>query len=151
MPAAAGNSPLCRSRLIVCEKSGDWAKSLRRTLPDGGRWIAETRSFNQLIEATDDHPVSLCVIEVTAKNIDRAARIIEQLHHNRPHCNLVAVGQEELARCEMILRELGASYAVTSRRNADELVHLWRQHCRLHPPREETLREHIFADLPWSQ
>lgn len=149
MSASSTNLPVSCSRLIVCEKSGDWANLLRRTLADRGRWIVETRGFHQLAEALVDHPASLCVVDVHPGNLAAAAAAIEQLHRRRPCAAFVAASQEPLLDHGLIVREAGAVLLARSRRDVDLLSDVWRRHCRRRPPREETLREQIIAALPW--
>ena len=148
MSNSAPTLPICCSRLIVCEKSGDWANLLRRSLDDRGRWIVETRSHSQLAAALVEHPASLCIVEVTTENLVRAATCMEQLHRSQPHCHLVAASGNNVPSAESLLMEAGASFIVHSRRDVDVIERLWQSHCRLHPPREVTLREQIFESLP---
>ena len=145
------------TRLIVCEKSGHWAQRLRRNLPDGVRWIVETRSVSQLLESLKEHPTPLVLLELTPANIQYAARAVDELYRQYPHGTLVAIlptvaeksfaGSEQLA---WLLRELGAASVIRSPRAVPEIARLWAQHCRLHPPYEETFCGRVFNNLPWA-
>ena len=144
------------TRLIVCEKSGHWAQRLRRNLPDGGRWIVETRSVSQMLESLKEHPTPLVLLELSLANVQHAARAVDELHRQYRHGTLLAIlptvaeksfaGSEQLA---WLLRELGAASVIRSPREVPEIARLWAQHCHLHPPHEETFRERVFEFLSW--
>lgn len=155
-PPVSSQLPLDCSRLIVCETTGDWAAAIRRAIAESPKsddltgWVVEARGFPQLLAAAQTHPASLCVVEVTTDNAERAATVVEQLHVRFPNLNIIAaIASQPALVAEMILREAGATYVARSRRDADIIARIWQQHSKIHPPREETWRDQIFAQLPW--
>ena len=151
MSSLASTLPIGCSRLILCEKSGHWANTLRRVLTDSGRWIVETRSLGQLAQSLAEHPASLCLVEVTAQNLFEMAECIARLHHQRPLCHLIAASRSALtAPVANLLQESGAAYTIDSRRDIDVVQRLWQAHSRRYPPREVTGRDQICASLPLS-
>ena len=142
------------TRLIVCEKSGEWAKRLRRSLPDRGRWIVETRSANQTLATAEKYTTSFTLLEVTANHVPRAATLIEEIQQRFPKSRIsVALPPNHYpsvhGETPWLIRELGVVSVLHSSRGIRSFAHLWGAHCRIHPPKEQTLRQRVFEKLPW--
>lgn len=146
------------TRLIVCEKSGAWANRMRRSLPDAGKWIVETRSLNQLAESVRENPTSLVLVELTKSNVQLACPCIDELHRQYPQCVLTTIlpaADEETPEVhgglKWLVRELGVQEVICAPRELPSLSHLWSRHCQLHTPHEQTLHERVFQTLPWAE
>ena len=144
------------TRLIVFEKDGQWANLLRGNLPDGGRWLLETRSLRQLRDAAQQHNRSLILAVVNAKNLPKIIEVFSELTSRMPHCHLIAAAANDYDegswRQEKVvwqLREVGAIQWIASRRDVSVVRQLWQAHSELYPPANQTIRERIFRNLPW--
>jgi hypothetical protein len=136
---------------VVCEKSGRWAAQLRRLLGGDGRWIAETRSVSQWLDALAEHPESLCVVETTGANLERVYSALTQVGRKYPLARTVIASDELPAEAVWALREAGAIHAVDALRRLDGVVALWRRHAERFPPRGASELDRIVAGLPWPE
>lgn len=156
MTQTVDNSAADPTRLIVFEKDGQWAKLLRGILPDGGRWILETRSLLQLRSAAQQHSRSFILAIVDAKNLPKIVEVFSELTSRMPHCHLIAaaandydVGGWRQEKVVWQLREVGAIQWIASRRDVSIVRQLWQAHSKLYPPANPTIRERVFRTLPW--
>ena len=144
------------SRLVVCEKSGEWANRLRHSLGDAGKWIVETRSLVQLAEALQRHPSSLVLIELSLHNLERAAACVDELYRQYSACGLVAVVPSQSVNAspgwesiEWKLREIGVEAVIRTPLEISTLCRLWALHCRVHTPYDPTMYDRLIQQLPW--
>ena len=148
-PSATHETP--SARLVVCEKSGRWGAQLRRLLPGASRWINETRSVSQWLDALCDHPASLCAVEVTLANFDQAHATLSRVGEEFPLARTVIVSDEISADEIWALRETGAIHVVDALRRLDSIAPLWHRHAEQFPPRAATEIDRVLASLPWSE
>ena len=148
-PSATHETP--SARLVVCEKSGRWGAQLRRLLPSAGRWISETRSVSQWLDALGDHPASLCAVEVTLANFDQVHATLARVGEEFPLVRTVVASDELPVDAVWALREAGAIHAVNALRRLESIAPLWQRHAEQFPPRATTEIDRVLASLPWSK
>lgn len=143
------------TRLILYEKSGEWANRLRRIRPQMAKWIIETRSLNQLAGALQHHPSSFVQVDLSHSNLGKTIQGFAEIRERYPKSLWVAAipraseHSKAANRCESILQEFGFACSIRSPRDVSSLSRWWSRHCKLHPPREVTFRELVFDKLPW--
>jgi hypothetical protein len=100
--------------LILCERTGRWATSLRRHRLGERLPIVETRSLAELEEALRERPRALAGVELTA-TIE--TQVVEFLCHPPAGIDpfgFIVFAQPELRSYEPICREAGAVHFITS-------------------------------------
>lgn len=151
MPTPSVSRENASARLVVCEKSGRWAAQLRRLLQGDGRWVCETRSVPQWLDALAEHAASLCVAEATTNNFEQLHAALTRSREEFPLACTVIASDELPADAIWALREAGAIDAVDALRRLDRVVTLWRRQTEKFPPRRETELDRVLAALPWSE
>ena len=139
------------ARVIVCEKTGQWAVALRRLLSPAGHRVYETRSWAECWDELARSPASLLALELTPHNGEALLKRLVELAQRFPQARAIVVGERGLERYEWALREAGATHAVfASQRLAAAAARLIERHLALAPQPRLTLRETIGRRLPWS-
>ena len=137
------------ARIIVCEKTGQWAIALRRLLAPGGHRVQETRSWPECWAELARHPASLLVAEMTAQNVELMLERLTDLPRRFRQARAVVVGDRDLARYEWAVRTAGAAHVVFTPRELPRTARLIVRHLALAPPPELSLREAVWQRLPW--
>jgi len=135
---------------IVCERTGRWAAALRRELEADASELYETRLPEELsaaIEATKQ--ATVVVVELRRDGLGPLLDALVLAERRGTRVLPVAVANADLAGVEGVAREAGAVHFVTSPRQCHELVELGRRHQRRVPAPVQTLRERVWARLPW--
>src|SRR5688572_29468326 len=101
-------------RLIVCEKSGDWAAALREALGTRQPRVVETRSLTACEAELGQSPASLMAIEVTEANLKAVLQFLAKIHEGYRRAAVVAMVAYEASAAANLLREAGALDVVTS-------------------------------------
>ena len=137
------------ARLIVCERTGRWAVTLRRELAEAGVRVWETRTLADCWTELAASPASLVVLELggdVAGLLGRMARGPREF----PQARLAVVADRGLAGYEWLMREAGAVHFVASPRQVGTLAQLACRHLAQAPPPQQSLTERIWASLPWA-
>ena len=165
LPSTAPISPQSLSpatRLIVCERTGEWTAALRRELApvcdhpnaDGGVKIWECRRLAEAWTALAETRAAFLVAEATSKNLGELVERVSWLRRDFPQARAAVVADRSLAKCEWIVREAGAIHFLTSPRQLPPLVGLVVRHLA-NPGAPglpaQTLTEQIWASLPWAR
>ncbi len=159
---------MSRARIIVCERNGQWAAALRRTitasvtsvgplqlqnyLKRGDNWysrICETRSLSECWEETERHPASLIVLELTEANAKAVALGLANVVKRFYHCRVVAVMKYSLSEYALLMREAGAVCTVLSPREMETVVAIAQLHFAEQPEPIRDFRALVMAALPW--
>jgi hypothetical protein len=137
------------ARLILCEKNGIWAVALRRELAGTGIRVYETRSRDECRDELAESPASFLGLELTSENIDDVYHFVMVSRDKFPHSRAVVLGLcgTELFECAM--REAGVIHATFSPRHLGTVAILVQRHLYARPENGSSLRESIFARLPW--
>lgn len=138
------------ARLMVCEHSGRWAASLRRELAESGIRVWETRTLSDCLDELLESPASFVVLEMVA-DCDKLIRFLSRQRREFPLARFAVVAGRVLASHEILAREAGAVYFMTSPRQGRILARLICRHLALAPASPIALTEQIWASLPWPQ
>jgi hypothetical protein len=135
--------------LIICEKSGRWALSLRAVLR-GTLPLVQTRSLVQCAEALAAAPAAMVALAISPQNVNAAVEWVTGVRRNFPATRVLALLEPEALSAEPLLREAGAADVFHSPQQATAIARLAQRHAALAPALELPLRENIAARLPWS-
>jgi len=139
------------ARLIVCERTGDWAVVLRRELDDSTTRVAETRSLTECWQTLEESPASFVVVELTAGNSDSLLQRMGRLQRDFPLARIGVVAARDMARYEWLLREAGAVYFTCSPRQLTAIAEIACRHLAQSPKPERNLTDRVWASLPWQR
>jgi hypothetical protein len=139
------------SRLIVCERVGEWAAALRVELVDSGVKVWECRRLDEAWSALAESPAAFLVVEASPSNLIELPQRVSWLRRDFPHACAAVVADRGLADYEWSIREAGAVDFVTSLRQVQPLAGLVIRHLASVPPPAQTLAEQIWASLPWAR
>ena len=145
--SAGNNMP---AKLIVCERTGQWAVALRRELANAGVRVWETRTLADCWNELAESPASFVVLELggdVAGLLDRMARKPCEF----PSARLAVVADRSLADHEWLMREAGAVHFLCSPRQVGPLAQLACRHLAQVPPLQQSLTDRIWANLPWGE
>jgi len=160
------------ARLILCERTGRWAAALRRELeaqqrkrascaePPAGisdktyvsplpPRVEETRSLARAFRALAEAPASFLIVELSRANVDALLGRMAELARWFPLARLAVLSDRRLAGYGWLMREAGAVWHTCSPRRLAPLAALARRHLVSGPRPRRTLREQIWAGLPW--
>ena len=139
------------SRLIVCERSGEWAAALRIELIQSGVKLRECRGLPDAWTALAETSGAFLVAEATRENLSELAERLSRLRRDFPLARAAVVADRGLAECEWFMREAGAIHFVTSPRQLQPLAALVVRHLAGVPPPPQSVAEQIWASLPWAR
>jgi hypothetical protein len=139
------------ARLLVCEKSGEWAAALRRSAAElaASHVVGETRSLAECREALEAAPASMIVFEISLANLEMVLSWMVELDRF-PLARAIVVGGREIGPYEWLLREAGALHVALAKRSLRPVATLALRHLAAYPPEPTGIVERIFANLPWS-
>ena len=139
------------ARLIVCERSGDWAVALRRELADAGVRVWETRSLPQCWDSLAEAPHSFAVVELTVAAADDLLQRLARLPREFPFVGVAVVADRSLTDHEWLMREAGAIHFTCSPRQLAPLAAMASRHLAQAPAPALSLTERIWNNLPWER
>jgi len=160
------------ARLIVCERTGRWAAALRRELeriaqrrairaehPAGVQdraspspfppSIEETRSLDHAFRTLAEAPASFLAVELSRSNVDALLGHMADLARWFPLVRLAVLSDRRLSGYAWLVREAGAVWHTSSPRRLAPLAELACRHLATAPRPRRSLREQIWAGLPW--
>jgi hypothetical protein len=139
------------ARLLLCERTGDWAAAMRRELAEAGVRVWETRSLADAWAALGQAPASLLIVELTVQNMEHLLGRMARLSHEFPLARVAVVAERAMAGHEWLLREAGAVHFVCSPRQLAPLAEIALRHLAEVPSPPQTMVERIWASLPWAR
>lgn len=149
----SGFDPALPPRLIVCERSGQWAVALRRELPGGDVRVHETRSLRECWRVLGRHLSSFVVVELTEANADDLLDRLARLERVAPLARAAVVAERSLAAYEPLVREAGAVHFIAGTRDLCPLARLACRHldqAALQGPCR-SVSQAIWDGLPWGR
>jgi len=138
------------ARLLVCERTGRWAVTLRRELAEVGVRVWETRTLDYCWSELAASPASFVIVELSG-DIGALLRRLARLGGEFPAARAAVVADRRLAQYEWLLREAGAVHFLCSPRQVGPLAQLACRHLAQVPPPPQSLTERIWATLPWGE
>ena len=134
--------------VILCERTGRWARALRRELGDCDVPITETRSISAARQELTAAPASIVALEVSAASLDAVLAFLIGLPHEFPQACVVALVDSNQQHREWLLREAGAVHVVKSTRDVAPLIEIARRHLAPFLP-QPSLVERILTEIAW--
>jgi len=145
------NETAVLARWIVCEKSGIWAAAVRWADRHDAVPLRETRSLLDCREELARWPGSFVVLEATEGNGEGVLRLVWEMNDAFPRATAVVVTTALAEPCGDWFREAGAIDVVAALRCAGRLVRCARRHFSTLPRRRQSVRERVWARLPWPE
>jgi hypothetical protein len=137
--------------VIVYERTGDWARALRRAWGDGTAPIRETRSLPECRQAAGEYRAALVALELPSTHVDAVLNLLLEIERDYPAHRAIVVASRSLAQYEWLAREAGAVAFATSPRLAGPLAAVARRFVKSHAAEEIELTQRIWASLPWAE
>ncbi|NQU24738.1 MAG: hypothetical protein HQ567_25935 [Candidatus Nealsonbacteria bacterium] len=137
------------ARLIVCERTGRWAVTLRRELDGADVRVHESRSLVECWQQLAEAPAGFVVVELTGGNVASLLERLARLPREFPLARVAVVADRSLAKYEWLIREAGAVHFTCSSRQLGPLGRAVRAHLDQAPAPPQTLVEQVWASLPW--
>ncbi len=139
------------ARLIVCEKSGEWAVALRRALCADLGCVYETRSLQECWDELADSPASFLAIELRPENVEGVLVLLVRVARRYPQARAVVLARS--GECdqdyEWLVKEAGVLHVVHAPRYVESAVEMALRHFAQLPQEELSLRESVWTRLPW--
>jgi hypothetical protein len=136
-------------RLLVFERTGQWATGLRRELAESGLRVRELRTLDDCETELAEAPASFLVLELTPRNLASLLAALPRWRKEYPALRVAAVAGRELAPFEWLMREAGAVHFSCSPRQLSALARIIVRHGAQVPPPPQSLAERLWAGLPW--
>ena len=136
------------ARLIVCERDGRWAVTLRRELAGAGVRVWETRTLEDCRRELIASPTSFVVLQM-ARDAIETLRFVALQTREFPTARLAVAAKRSQAAFEWPIREAGAVHFLCSPRQVGLLARMACRHLAQVPPPQRSLTERIWASLPW--
>ena len=140
--------------LILCERAGRWADSLRRHGLCERLRLIETRSLTELEDQLRESPHALVGLELTVATVESVPDWISRRSANLGATAVLVLAQRGLRACELLCREAGAIHFVDSELELFALRAMFDRY--LSDPAfakldtdELPLAERIESSLPW--
>ena len=134
--------------IIVCERTGRWAASLRRAL-DLQSGLCETRSWAACLREVQARTAALVALEILPETAEAACQQVASLAHRRGRVRVIAMADRTLRPSEWLLREAGAVHVLYAPDEWARLRPLFRRFRDQLPPSQKTFREQVWSNLPW--
>ena len=139
------------ARLVVCERSGQWASALRREWSDEEPRLHETRHEDDAWTELREAAGSCVILEVRRSRLAEVVAWLQRLGREYPAACAIVVGDADLTPTEGLLREAGAVLVHWRIRDADAIVRVARRHMAVRRPADRSWREQFFDRLPWGE
>lgn len=138
---------------IVYEKTGKWARCLRRRLDDKALEVHEVRNVQACRELLSAAPKSMVAREIKGDALS-AGQAIDQmllLGTEFPGMKWIVLGDRTVQTCELMLRELGAAHFIDSTRRAGEVADIVERHLKNTEAILSTgLTDRLRKQIPWA-
>lgn len=137
-------------RIIVCEKTGKWATSLRMVLSDLQAKMTETRSLMDLLQSVEACPTALVAMELSALRFEAQLCCLLELARRYPRTQTIVLAERGMRHYELAVREAGAAHFLCSPRSLLAVGRLIRRHMS-YGVQEQTsdLHQSLWNRLPW--
>jgi hypothetical protein len=135
--------------VVLCERAPRYAIAIRRLLPDVK--VLETRHLDDATAALQVSPDALLVLDVEARKAPQTIAFLAQLQGELPRVRTIAGIPCASVPWELLLREAGAAYVLTTPRKLNSLAPWMRAHLARAPQPQISLRERVWQRLPWPE
>jgi hypothetical protein len=136
-------------RLVVCERTGRWATTIRVELAGAGLRVWETRFPADCGKVLEESPASFAVLELSEKKIGEFLDFLRHWQAQYPLFRFAVVADRHLAPYKWLMHEAGATGFTCSVRKIGSFVQTACRHLAQAPPSPQSFTERIWANLPW--
>ena len=137
------------ARIIVCEKTGRWAASLRCMPQLASVPIWETRMLSECAARLRESPASVLVIEAVGDKVTDLCRWLVEQTGRFAEMRSVTVASPLDRPAEAVLRTAGAHHVVGNVVELNRLAHWIARHVAQAPSNRASVRQWTWARLPW--
>lgn len=137
-----------QARVIVCERTGKWARAIASHLPTSAG-LREVRGLAACKVELASAGASLIAIELQPDRLPQLLLLLAELPGRFPRARAVVLASGELAALEAGLREAGAVHWVESTRRAAEVGRLAARHLAQVASELGDAQGEIWQRLPW--
>jgi hypothetical protein len=137
-----------RARVIVCERTGKWARAIAPHLP-AAAVLREVRGLPACGAELASAGASLVAVELEPERWPSLCQFLVELSRRFPRARAVVLANQERASEETAVREAGAVHWVVSTRRAGEVGSMAARHLGQFPPRLDGAHRGIWQRLPW--
>lgn len=137
------------ARIIVCEKTGRWAASLRCMPQLASVSIWETRMLSECAARLRESPASVLVVETVGDNLSDLCRWMVKQTDRFADMRSVIVFSPPGRPAEAVLRTAGAHHVVGNVVELNRLAHWIARHVAQAPSNRASVRQWTWARLPW--
>jgi hypothetical protein len=147
-------SSLSTRALILCERTGRWAASLRRHGLTERLRLIEVRSIAELEERLSSGPAALVGLELEDRNADRVLEWLGRAGADGCAGGIIVFADRSLRPYELVCREAGAVHFVTSELELLTLAAIVERFLSRAPVAdllevEPPITEQVRARMPW--
>ncbi|HEY4759747.1 MAG TPA: hypothetical protein VIH42_04130 [Thermoguttaceae bacterium] len=139
------------ARLVVFERTGRWAVTLRRELAEAGLHVWEVRSLSDCNELLVNSPASFLILELNESKLEETLRFIKKWRAEFPLFRFAVVADRSLASYQWFMREAGAIHFLCCMHKMGTLAETACRHLARVPQVPQSLSERIWANLPWGK
>ena len=137
-------------RLIVWEKTGEWAAALRDVMGSRQPRIVETRSLAGCETELKQSPASLLAFETTEGNLETVLGFMARIQEIFPRALVVGLLAAEADTAANLLREAGAMDVVVSVLELPRVARMARRQFAIAPKQEVDVQDFVAELMPWA-
>ena len=134
--------------IILCERTGRWARALRRELGDFDVSITETRGMSDCRQELTAAPASVVAIEASDASLNALLAFLIGQPQEFPQACVIALADGDQQHRQWLLRGAGAVHFVRSPRDMAPVVEIARRHLAPFLP-QPSLVERILTEIDW--
>lgn len=144
------NQPAVTSaRLIVCEKTGRWARTLLGSINASRFELCQTRSLPESRERLRVAPFSVVAVECDFERVPRVCDWLQQAAREFPQARAIVLADQPLGAAECVLRSAGAHHVVCSPHRLPALLRWLLRHMDQVPRPTLSARQWAWQRMPW--
>ncbi|MCH8924492.1 MAG: hypothetical protein IIA67_15250 [Planctomycetes bacterium] len=138
------------ARLILWERTTCWALALRRATSDQPIRLVETRTWGECLGQLCEASRSVVALELVPQGVERVLAALEELDRRFPHAVPIVLAARSMRAHGPLMREAGAMHFASSPRRLDVVAQLVRRHLDRMPEPAGSLRDTVWARMPWA-
>ncbi len=137
------------ARIIVCERTGRWAASLRCMPQLAAVSISETRMLTECAARLRENQTSVLVVEAVTDKVPDVCRWLKEQADRFMNMRSVIVVSPLDRAADAVLRTAGAHHIVSSVVELNRLARWIARHVDSAPSSRSSVRQWTWARLPW--
>jgi hypothetical protein len=137
-------------QFLVCEKTGFWAAAIRWQQGALPVPLRQLRSLTDLRESWQESPNSIAAVEVTLNNAEAVLQLMLESRRLHDSARFILLITPPAAPLTHLFLEVGPALVV-SMRQLNQVVQLVERHLAAQELPSLSLRESVWARLPWQR